>query len=216
MEPLNQQTYTYLKQLIIDSRLSYQEIYSETKVAKELGVSRTPLRDAMHRLAQEGYIDIIPSKGFRIHQLSQKDVTDTFQIRSALESYSTLKITRECNTPKAKSLFKELEKSIESMEEVMNTTKDIVEFSEHDFKFHHLIIDYIENEHFSSVFDSYLYRMKKLAWLSLSHEGRMEDTCREHRAILEGMRSGDSEHIYMITLNHMDRPKEINLSDIMN
>ena len=60
MTPLNEQAYNYLQKLIMENHFSYQEVYSETKLSKELGISRTPLRDAVHRLAQEGYIDIIP------------------------------------------------------------------------------------------------------------------------------------------------------------
>ena len=49
MIPLNEQAYQHLQNLIITNRLSYQEIYSETKLSKELGISRTPFRDAIHR-----------------------------------------------------------------------------------------------------------------------------------------------------------------------
>ena len=87
MTPLNEQAYNYLQKLIMENHFSYQEVYSETKLSKELGISRTPLRDAVHRLAQEGYIDIIPSKGFMLHQMNRKDVYETFQVRSALETY---------------------------------------------------------------------------------------------------------------------------------
>ena len=72
MTPLNEQAYNYLQKLIMENHFSYQEVYSETKLSKELGISRTPLRDAVHRLAQEGYIDIIPSKGFMLHQMNRK------------------------------------------------------------------------------------------------------------------------------------------------
>lgn len=54
MTPLNEQAYNYLQKLIMENHFSYQEVYSETKLSKELGISRTPLRDAVHRLAQEG------------------------------------------------------------------------------------------------------------------------------------------------------------------
>ena len=53
MIPLNEQAYNYLQKLILENHFSYQEVYSETKLSKELGISRTPLRDAVHRLAQE-------------------------------------------------------------------------------------------------------------------------------------------------------------------
>ena len=102
MIPLNEQAYQHLQNFIITNRLSYQEIYSETKLSKELGISRTPFRDAIHRLAQEGYIDIIPSKGFMLHQLSRKDVNETFQVRSALESYCTLQISKTIQSRNAK------------------------------------------------------------------------------------------------------------------
>ena len=56
--------------------------------------------------------------------------------------------------------------------------------------------------------------MRRLAALSLSHKGRMEDTYQEHMAILDAMKRGDTEHIYEITLKHMEIPRGINLEDL--
>ena len=217
MKPLNEQAYDHLQKLITDGQLSYHEIYSETKLAKELGISRTPFRDAIHRLAQEGYIDIIPSKGFRLHQITERDVIETFQIRTALETYCTMQIARdvkEKNNAGLRSFFKELDWLKENMKEVMENDQGIDEFCEYDFRFHRKIIDYLENEQFSSVFASFLYRMKRLAKLSLQHDGRMAQTVEEHQAILDAMKNGDTEHIYEITMVHMDRPRGINLEDL--
>ena len=217
MKPLNEQAYDHLQKLITDGQLSYHEIYSETKLAKELGISRTPFRDAIHRLAQEGYIDIIPSKGFRLHQITERDVIETFQIRTALETYCTMQIARdvkEKNNANLRPFFKELDWLMENMKEVMENDQGIDEFCEYDFRFHRKIIDYLENEQFSSVFASFLYRMKRLAKLSLQHEGRMAQTVEEHQAILYAMKNGDTEHIYEITMVHMDRPRGINLEDL--
>lgn len=217
MKPLNEQAYDHLQKLITDGQLSYHEIYSETKLAKELGISRTPFRDAIHRLAQEGYIDIIPSKGFRLHQITERDVIETFQIRTALETYCTMQIARdvkEKNNANLRPFFKELDWLMENMKEVMENNQGIDEFCEYDFRFHRKIIDYLENEQFSSVFASFLYRMKRLAKLSLQHDGRMAQTVEEHQAILDAMKNGDTEHIYEITLVHMDRPRGINLEDL--
>ena len=217
MKPLNEQAYDHLQKLITDGQLSYHEIYSETKLAKELGISRTPFRDAIHRLAQEGYIDIIPSKGFRLHQITERDVIETFQIRTALETYCTMQIARdvkEKNNANLRPFFKEQDWLMENMKEVMENDQGIDEFCEYDFRFHRKIIDYLENEQFSSVFASFLYRMKRLAKLSLQHEGRMAQTVEEHQAILDSMKNGDTEHIYEITMVHMDRPRGINLEDL--
>ena len=82
---LQQQAYEHLKDLIYQDFFSYDQIYSETRVAKEMGISRTPMRDAIHRLSQEHFLDIIPSKGFCLHQMNRQDIQETFQVRSAIE-----------------------------------------------------------------------------------------------------------------------------------
>lgn len=214
MTPLNEQAYQHIKKMITNNELTYQEIYSETKLSKEIGISRTPFRDAIHRLAQEGYIDIIPSKGFCIHQLTKKDVDETFQIRSALECYCTFQIAKEASTLKAKRLFKELDWIMTELKEILDTTQSIEDFCVYDFQFHTKVIDYLENEQFTSLFATFMYRMRKLAELSLAHKGRMQDTYNEHFAILETMKNGDIAHIYETTLRHMETPRGINLEDL--
>lgn len=214
MTPLNEQAYHHLQNLITTNQLSYQKIYSETKLSKELGISRTPFRDAVHRLAQEGYIDIIPSKGFMLHQLTRQDVNETFQVRSALECYCTLQIAKTADSKKAKCLFRDLHWIMENLKEIKDTTQSIEDFREYDFQFHTKIIQYLENEQFSSIFATFMYRMMQLAKLSLAHPGRMNNTYEEHLAILTAMQSGDVEHVYEITLKHMENPRGINLENL--
>lgn len=214
MTPLNIQAYQHLQTLIMTEQLSYGKIYSETKLSKELGISRTPFRDAIHRLAQEGYIDIIPSKGFTLHQLTEKDINETFQVRSALECYCTLQIAKNSEQKSAKKLLEELRESTETLKVILETTKCIKSFCDYDFLFHTKIIEYAENQQFSSLFDTFRYRMRRLAELSLSHEGRMLDTYREHLAIVQAMEAGDVEHIYEITSKHMDTARDINMEDL--
>ena len=84
MTSLNQHAYNHLKKLITTQQLSADKIYSETKLANSLGISRTPFHHAMLRLVQEGYIDILPSKGFCIHQLTNQEIIETIQTRLAL------------------------------------------------------------------------------------------------------------------------------------
>ena len=122
-----------------------------------------------------------------------------------------VKEKKQCES---ETFFKELDWLMENMKEVMENDQGIDEFCEYDFRFHRKIIDYLENEQFSSVFASFLYRMKRLAKLSLQHEGRMAQTVEEHQAILDAMKNGDTEHIYEITMVHMDRPSGINLEDL--
>ena len=77
-----------------------------------------------------------------------------------------------------------------------------------------MVINSLNNKQFTSLFAALMYRMRKLAELSLLHEDRMTDTCAEHRAILNAMQSGDTAHIYEITIFHMEQPKTISLEDL--
>ena len=97
---------------------------------------------------------------------------------------------------------------------IINQINLSLQDSPYDFMFHTKIIDYIENEQFTSIFANFMYRMRRLAESSLAHEGRMNDTYYEHLAIYEAMKKGDIENIYNITLKHMENPAEINLSDL--
>ena len=214
MTPLNKQAYLHIKKLIMTGQLSYQEIYSETKLSRELGISRTPLRDAIHRLAQEEYIDIIPSKGFILHRLTKQDIVETFQIRSALECYCALQIAKNYESDSVQQLLQDLTGLTDRLKTILETTKSIEDFCEYDFQFHKKIIEYIENKKFSSIFDTFQYRMRRLAELSLSHEGRMADTYSEHLAIVCALEQGDIEHIYEIISRHMDTARNINIEDL--
>lgn len=214
MNKLNDQAYDYILDLIKKGKLNYQEIYSETQLSRDLGISRTPLRDAIHRLAQEGYIDILPSRGFQLHTLTRQDILEIFQVRSALEGYCTLQITKQFSTPRAKKLFKELDSIMEKMYVIMTTSRSIEDFCEYDFQFHLKIIYFVDNKQFSTTFETFIHKMRRLAYLSLEHEGRMEDTYKEHMAILENMKGGNTTKIYDITLKHMDTPLYINLEDL--
>lgn len=215
MKPLQEKAYEYIKNLILEESFQYNTIYSETKISKEIGVSRTPMRDALRRLEQERYIDIIPSKGFCIHQMAEQDIIETFQIRSAIEGYCTAQITKEYQEENSQKLIRELEFLLEKQKKILEDTGSISSFVEYDNKFHIEIVSHFNNQTFNELFGSYLFQIKQLAILSLGHPGRMAETIEEHTAILQAMKSGDLTGIYPITMKHMETPKGINLSDFI-
>ena len=78
-KPLQEHAYDHLRDLILSGALKPNVFYSETKMAAEIGISRTPMKDALVRLAQDKYIDIIPSKGFRLHEMSAEEAQKYLQ-----------------------------------------------------------------------------------------------------------------------------------------
>lgn len=213
-KPLQIAAYDYIKEQILSDRFKYNKIYSETQVSKEIGISRTPVRDAIQKLAHERYIDIIPSKGFCIHQLNEQDVIETYQIRSALEGYCAYQVALSPDLPDHKKLFVTLENYQQKLAEIHHSTCDIHEFVEHDINFHCEIVASLNSDAMNSTFSNYIYQIKRLASLSLPHEGRMRETIEEHQAILDAMRSGNVDTIYGISLKHLEKPQNINLQEL--
>ena len=98
-KPLQDIAYDYLRDMIYSRMLSFDQIYSETGMAKQLEISRTPMREALTRLNRERYIDIIPNRGFQLHKPTEADVNEAFHIRIG-RFHSPLLISGVCNSHK--------------------------------------------------------------------------------------------------------------------
>jgi len=207
--PLQLQTYEKLKEMIMEGKFEPKRIYSETKVSQELGISRTPMRDAIQRLAQERYLDVIPSKGFRLHVMTEQDLMETYQIRCALEGFCVVQMAKDFETPKAKRAVRTLEDLLRDQRNIIETTGSIPEFAQYDQEFHEKIVYYLENSTITELFDNLHYQMRWQTVLSLEQEGRMEETLREHQAIVENIKIGAVGRSYKAALAHLEKPKGI-------
>lgn len=208
-KPLQLQAYERLKEAVTSGEFLPGTIYSETKVSQSLGISRTPIRDAIQRLAQEGYLDVLPSKGFRIHEMTEKDLLETYQIRCALEGFCVVQLARDFELPAARRVFRALADLMAKQRAVAAGTRSIEEFALYDQAFHQQIVYYLKNSAISDTFDNFHYQMSRQTALSLSQEGRIEDTLLEHQAILDRMSAGDAGGSYEAALNHLEKPKGI-------
>lgn len=208
-KPLQVQAYDALKSRILDGSFARGVTYSETRVSQELGFSRTPVRDAIQHLAQEGYLDIIPSKGFCIHELTHSDLIHIYQVRCALEGFCAVKIAEDYQTEPAQKAIRKLSSLLQAQESVINSSHSIEEFVEYDSEFHHQIVSYLKNSDISNLFDSTRFQIERIAAKSLANEGRMEETLQEHRVILETIKIGAVGRCYKAVLAHLGKPKDI-------
>lgn len=211
---LQSQAYQYIRQRILDGTLGYNQIYSESRLAADIGISRTPVRDAIHRLYQEGLIDIIPSKGFMLHKMTQQDVMEIFEARSAIEGYCAGKLAQESAGESVQQLLEKLQASLEAQQAIFRSGGGVEAFAEEDRHFHYLMVSHAENEMFTQIFLQYMHRIKKLACFSLQKEGRMEETLSEHGRILRAIREGRRQAAYEAVLEHMRSPLDYNLESI--
>lgn len=207
--PLQMQAYESVKAMIAANRFEHGVIYSEKKLAAELGIPRSPMRDAIQLLIQEGYLDVIPSKGFRLHEMTRRDLLDTCQIRSALEGYCIVQMAREHDSPRAQETLHTLHECLSAQEHVLASTRSIEQFALSDQQFHETIVGYLQNDTFSEIFDSFHYRMRTQTLASLAWAGRLETTLREHRAIVEQIENGSVEQSLDAALVHLAQAMRI-------
>lgn len=205
------QVYDYLKDHILTGKLQNNVLYSETKLAAELGISRTPIREALHCLSQDGYINIIPSKGFIIRQLNENDMRETIQIRCAIEGFCTQIIAAEIQSEKGKNLIHELSKLLTLQENTSKSEATLKAFMDYDHQFHLALVNYVDNNEFKSMFQRSMYQIHLTTTTALSFPHRTEDTLSEHKQFFHYLESGDGDSAYHILIEHLMMPLNMNI-----
>lgn len=214
--PLQIQAYEYLKEQILSGKLDPRELYSETRMAAEVGVSRTPMREAIQCLSQDGYLHVVPSKGFQIRQLNEKDMEETIQVRCAIEGFCVHMIASQHEMKRGQRLLKELEKLLDKQEKALqnkNIETGRRQFMECDHQFHMLLINYVENEEFQQTFQRLMYLIHLTTASALAVPGRPEDTMKEHKLFFSYLKEGDGDAAYKLLMVHLMMPLTMHIVD---
>lgn len=203
---LQEQAYNAITHMIHSGEMQPGILYSETKLARDLGFSRTPMREALQCLAQDGYINIIPSKGFTLRQLNREDMLETIQIRCALEGFCVQYISSESGTKKYNSLINKLTAALTKMEQSIDAADFPKSFIKYDHEFHLLLIRYVNNQEINQLFRKSMYLIELTSAASLSVPGRAETTLQEHQEILACLLRGDGDAAYRFMIAHLMLP----------
>src|SRR5512147_1509818 len=132
---LGSQAYQELKRIILQRQVPPGAKLNEGELARALGISRTPIREAINRLEKEGLVKIIPQRGAYVVQFTEKDVYELFLIRENLEGLAAyLAATKVSEKDLAK-----LESAVEGFSEPFDE-KEIKRYAREDFKFHQAIV----------------------------------------------------------------------------
>ncbi len=203
--------YEYLKKLILTGELKIDTLYSETKMSKEAGVSRTPFREAIKKLSHEGFLEVVPSKGFMLKKLNEKDIRETIQVRCAIEGFCTHLICENLNSEKTKELLRKLDDILKMQEESIENNDDNKKLLDYDHAFHLSIIKFAENEQFVSIFQNLMYLIRLITNQSLAIKGRPKDTVSEHREFYDNLIAGNEAAAYKILVSHLNMPIKIKI-----
>lgn len=199
-----------LREDILSGVYEDQEELREITIGEELGVSRTPVREALRQLELEGLVTIIPNKGAYVTSIKAKDVADIYHVRSMLEGLCARWATEHITEEQIGRLEEIL---VLSEFHVQRGNGDTAQVSELDGKFHQVLYEASDSrilKHVLSDFHKYVQMARKL---SVKKKERAEKSIAEHRDILEAIRNKDTDlaeklanqHIMNVMENlHMD------------
>lgn len=199
---LQNTVYERLKNAILAGELSFDAIYSETKIAARLGVSRTPVRDAVLRLNQELYVDVLPSKGFALHKPTREDLRVAHQTRSAVETYCALSLFEERGGPQAQKCLRAMREILEAQARLAEG--DVGRFWLLDIDFHRCVVGYVRNATFDSLINSYMHFFTVMPIASFLSDKRKHSTVNEHAAVLEAIERGGEGDVRAAVTRHTD------------
>ena len=142
---LNNIAYDFLKNMIYNSQFEYNRIYSETKLAAQISVSRTPMRDALNRLAHERYIDILPNRGFMLHTPTENDIMEAYHIRVMTEGYCAKVLTSEYPSASAEATIARMTDALQQQTRLLENDEEysIGQFWLDDLKFHRALLEHL-------------------------------------------------------------------------
>ncbi len=201
---VREKTYEHLKSNIFAGRFAPGERLAEEHLAEELGVSRTPVREALHKLEQDGLIEPMESRGFCIPRDSSEEIEDLFELRTVLEGY-TLRIICERITEEQISA---LEAIIDKAEEALRR-QQIEEVFNWNTRFHDSLHDLVaDKRRFHSMIVNmrkYVLRYRKDTLQNLGAAKRASDG---HRQILLALRLKESDLCERMMRTHIQQSKE--------
>lgn len=194
--------YRQLKRDIETLRLSPGAVLNEAALMRELNVGRTPLREALQRLAMDRLVVIMPRQGTIVSDLSIQTLQEIFEVRVNLEGLSC-RLAAERGTPT----------QLEHLNTLLTTMKEVARASDYeallylDQQFHRYIAGMSRNSHLEEILDRLNSQSFRFWYLSFTRAGRLDETQAEHQTILEAMATRDGARAQQYMLEHVEQFK---------
>lgn len=203
-ETLAEQAYSLLKKGIISGKLAPETELTEEKLAADLGVSRTPLREAIRMLATEGLVNLNKGKPATVSTFTKEDSLEFMELRSVLEIYNIKKIIPRGDSAFVDKLERNLSEQLKAI-----TVNDYQKFIDYDREFHIILASKNENEKIKQLIHQMNTGVNR-AFLLLSNTVPMSavEAYEEHQKILEGIKNKNLKQAKEEMINHMKKVEE--------
>ena len=196
---LEESVYLALEEEILSGKLKKGESLTETSLSARLGVSRTPLRGALHRLAEEGLIEVFPNRGAVVVGIGDEELVDIYKIRIRLEGLASAEAAKRINEQDLKRLRDSVEIS-----EFYIAKQDADHLKELDSEFHNIIYKASGNRLLCKTLTELHRNIQFYRKRSLGVAKRLEKSIAEHREILSAIERGDAQAADRLTSAHIE------------
>ena len=200
-QPLREVVCETLREAIRSGVLKPGERLMEIQLADELGVSRTPVREAMRKLELEGYVIMLPRRGTYVANISIRDINEVFEIRTTLDALASglaaERITEE--------ELEQLERLLVSIGENIET-RNMKKVVEDDMEFHDILYKASRNQRLVGIISNLREQM--------TYPGRLKKTLEEHSRLVEAIAQRDVELAQKLAVEHMENSEQTLLIDM--
>lgn len=203
-ESLAKLAYNALRESILSAQMQPGVIYNEKVLANDLGISRTPVREALLELASQGLVTFLPRKGIVVNEFTNGDIEEIFELRKAIELAAVEKIAKTATVTE----LARLEKNVAAQRKAAKA-KNLQEYMELDRSFHMLFSELTGNRRLLQIMQNirdlvHLMGLRALA----KQKGRVEEVLEEHEKVVAAVRQGNAVEARRLMEQHLDRSKE--------
>lgn len=195
---LVEQAYGEIRRRILDNEYAQGHQVLEQELAAELGMSRTPIREALVRLQNENFVQLIPRHGMRVVPLSVNDLRDMYEVLTALELTAIERLAR--SKPEAPA-FGSIEQALDDMD-VAISRRDPDAWVKADERFHRMLVDLCGNGRLKMLADALWDQGHRARITTVRLRPHLEPSNQEHRAVVQAIRRGDWREARSRHLSH--------------
>ena len=201
--PLRDVVFNTLRQAILRGEMEPGERLMEIQLAQKLGVSRTPIREAIRKLELEGLVIMIPRKGAEVAHITEKDMKDVLEVRSTLEELVVELAIKNVTDEKIEEL-----KCANKVFESAIVSKDAVNIVEADVKFHDILYSMTNNARLIQIINNLREQMYRYRVEYLKNNDVYEQLVEEHELLIQAVIKHDKAQAKDIICRHIDNQEK--------
>ncbi|WP_433429681.1 GntR family transcriptional regulator [Nonomuraea sp. CA-141351] len=203
-QSLREQVAQALRAALITGEMRPGVVYSAPVLAAQFGVSATPVREAMLDLAKEGLVEAVRNKGFRVTELSDRDLDELTEIRQLIEVPTVARLA-------GGSRAEQFERLRPVAEEIVSAAErgDLLAYVDADLRFHVELLTLAGNGHLVEVVRDLRNRARLYGLSQLAERGTLAESAREHLQLLDALKNGESEAVRHLMTEHIGHVRGI-------